>query len=376
MLSSCTSPDCFSIKCVAQSLYLQERLQLEHTKDTSVIEGSMRALRFNAADGIKLVEQDVPKPGPDQALIRVLRAGICNTDIEITKGYVPGYDSIMGHEFVGRVEACESAPEWVGKTVCGEINFLGKEASSKCGPKKDDFTRNHFPDRTVFGIIFQDGCFADYTVVPVSNLFEVPDGVPLEHATFVEPLAAACRIGEQGLFKPTDRVAVVGDGKLGLLIAQTIIMQGVDRLTLFGRHSEKMQLVQGATRVLATPGVEEMYAKAFDVVVDATGSSTGIAFSLAITRPMGTVVQKSTCAGGQPLSVSLINTLVVDEIRLVGSRCGPFDVAMSMLKEPALVKLLNGLIISRYSLSDGLAAITKAKTKGVLKVILDMEQTA
>lgn len=333
----------------------------------------MRSMRFNAKDGVSVVQQPVPSVGDGQALVRVLRAGICSTDLEITKGYVPGFDSVMGHEFVGRVETCSSAPGWVGKTVCGEINF----ACQKCGvcSRKDDMSRNHCPNRTVFGIICQDGCFADYTLVPVSNLIEVPAGIKPEEAVFVEPLAAACRIAEQGYFKAEDRVAVVGDGKLGLLIAQAVVTHGVRSLTIFGRHSGKMELVDGAIRVIASPSAERLYAKAFDVCIDATGSSEGLSFALAVTRPMGTVVQKSTCSavGGAPLSVSLINTVVVDEIKLVGSRCGPFDTAMVMLKQPAVKALLQGMVDSTFSLSNGLAALAKARTKGVLKVLIDME---
>mmetsp|Transcript_38527 Transcript_38527/g.108920 ORF Transcript_38527/g.108920 Transcript_38527/m.108920 type:complete len:324 (-) Transcript_38527:515-1486(-) len=229
----------------------------------------MRALRFNSTDGVRLVEQVVPQAGQDQALVRVLRAGICSTDLEITKGYVPGFDNVMGHEFVGRVESCKSNPEWEGKTVCGEINFAC-QTCSVC-KRKDDMSRNHCPNRTVFGIICQDGCFSDFTVIPVANLIQVPDTIPIQYAVFTEPLAAACRIAEQGFFNPRDRVAVVGDGKLGLLVAQAILVQGVANLTIFGRYTAKMDLVQGASRVLASEAAEQLYRKSFDVCVDATG---------------------------------------------------------------------------------------------------------
>mmetsp|Transcript_24341 Transcript_24341/g.62463 ORF Transcript_24341/g.62463 Transcript_24341/m.62463 type:complete len:339 (-) Transcript_24341:516-1532(-) len=334
----------------------------------------MRAMRFNSTDGVSVVQQCVPVPGPNQALVRVLRAGVCSTDLEITKGYVPGFDSVMGHEFVGRVESCASAPQWVGKTVCGEINF----ACQTCGvcSRKDDMARNHCPNRTVFGIICQDGCFADYTVMPVANLIEVPLSVTLQEAVFVEPLAAACRIMEQNHVKASDKVAVVGDGKLGLLIARAVLSSGiVDSLTIFGRHSSKMELVDGATRLIASPAAESMYAGTFDVCIDATGSPQGIAFAVSVTKPLGTVVQKSTCsaAGGAPLTVSLINTIVVDEKKLVGSRCGPFDTAMAMLAKPEVKSLLQRMVSSTFPLSHGIEALSQARTKGVLKVLIDME---
>eukprot|EP00873_Tetraselmis_striata_P041915 jgi/Tetstr1/462179/TSEL_007244.t1 len=249
----------------------------------------------------------------------------------------PGFDSVMGHEFVGRVESCASAPQWVGKT---------------------------------------DGCFADYTVMPVANLIEVPLSVTLQEAVFVEPLAAACRIMEQNHVKASDKVAVVGDGKLGLLIARAVLSSGiVDSLTIFGRHSSKMELVDGATRLIASPAAESMYAGTFDVCIDATGSPQGIAFAVSVTKPLGTVVQKSTCsaAGGAPLTVSLINTIVVDEKKLVGSRCGPFDTAMAMLAKPEVKSLLQRMVSSTFPLSHGIEALSQARTKGVLKVLIDME---
>lgn len=298
----------------------------------------------------------IPSPPPGEALVRVVRAGICNTDLELLRGYYP-YTGILGHEFVGVVE---QGPEHLkGQRVVGEINAV-------CGQCR--FCRSgqptHCENRTVLGIVNRNGAFADYLSLPIENLHRVPDNVATDVATFTEPVAAALEIQQQVKVSPAERVLVVGDGKLGQLVAQTLAITGCDLLVV-GRHQEK--LANLAARGIQI-GLEDAVAdRAFDVSVECTGNPAGFAIARRALRPRGTLVLKSTYAGQLTFDAS---SLVVDEITLIGSRCGPFPAALDLLASGQVD--VEPLIHARYPLSEGLAAFEQASTKGVLKVLLDM----
>ena len=301
---------------------------------------------------------DIPTPEPPlgEALVRVLRAGICNTDIELLRGYYP-YSGILGHEFVGVVE--QGPPHLVNQRVVGEINAV-------CGQCR--FCRSgqptHCENRTVLGIVNRNGAFADYLSLPVENLHPVPDNVPTEAATFTEPLAAALEIQQQVQIRPDDRVLVVGDGKLGQLVAQTLALTGCDLLVV-GRHQDK--LANLAPRDIKTGLVDDVKDRAFDISVECTGNPEGFAIARRALRPRGTLVLKSTYAGNLSLDAS---SLVVDEITLIGSRCGPFPAALQLLAAGKID--VQPLIQACYPLSQGLTAFEHAQKRGVLKVLLEI----
>lgn len=290
-----------------------------------------------------------------EALIRISKAGICNTDIEITRGY-KGFTGILGHEFVGTVIACADA-RWVGKRVVGEINA----ACRKCPTclRGDD---PHCPHRTTLGIFNRAGCMADVCSLPIDCLHVVPDSVTNEQAVFVEPLAAALEILDQTHLRPTDTVALVGDGKLGLLIAQVLRLPGCP-VTVIGRHPERWDL-------LHRQGIQTVAADAatgwYDVVVDVTGNPDGLKTSRRLVRPRGRLVMKSTVAAETQLDLTM---LVVDEIQLIGSRCGPFAAALRLL-ERGLIET-KPLIHATYGMDDAMAAFAASHRN--MKVILDME---
>ncbi|MEA5549952.1 alcohol dehydrogenase catalytic domain-containing protein [Anabaena cylindrica UHCC 0172] len=298
----------------------------------------------------------MPKPPEGEALVRVLCAGICNTDLELLRGYYP-YTGIIGHEFVGVVE--QGADDLINKRVVGEINAV-------CGYCR--FCRRgqptHCENRTVLGIVNRNGAFAEYLSLPVKNLHPVPENVSTEAATFTEPIAAALEIQQQVQLCKDDRVLVVGDGKLGQLIAQTLALTGCELLVV-GRHQDK--LVNLAARGIKTGLADTVTDRYFDISVDCTGNPEGFAIARRALRPRGTLVLKSTYAGNLSLDAS---SLVVDEITLIGSRCGPFTPALELLatKQVDVEPLINAY----YPLSEGLAAIEKAQTKGVLKVLLEI----
>jgi len=296
----------------------------------------------------------IPEAPPDEALVRVHQAGICNTDLELVRGYYP-YKGILGHEFVGTVQ---QGPEPLrGRRVVGEINAVcGRCDACRAG------RRTHCERRTVLGIVGRHGAFADYLTLPVENLHVVPDEVSTDAATFAEPLAAALEIQEQVPLHPGDRVLVVGDGKLGQLVAQTLSLAPCD-LLVTGRHPGKLALL--ARRGIRTGGPETMAPGGFDVVVECTGNPDGLRVALSAARPRGTVVLKSTYAGAVTLEAS---TVVVNELTLVGSRCGPFAPALRLLAERRVD--VEPLIHARYPLRDGLAAFEHAARPGVLKVVL------
>eukprot|EP00533_Pseudo-nitzschia_delicatissima_P005633 CAMPEP_0116100500 /NCGR_PEP_ID=MMETSP0327-20121206/12322_1 /TAXON_ID=44447 /ORGANISM="Pseudo-nitzschia delicatissima, Strain B596" /LENGTH=432 /DNA_ID=CAMNT_0003592423 /DNA_START=42 /DNA_END=1340 /DNA_ORIENTATION=- len=375
------------------------------------------------------LRKDVPIPQPKEgeALIHVLRAGVCNTDLEILEGYM-GFTGVLGHEFVGTVERVETNDEslrksWVGKRVCGDIN-VGCDACGVCKNFPVDrnnrgtcpqFSRNHCPNRTVLGILNKHGTMAEYLTLPLRNLHVVPDHVSDECAVFAEPLAAACRIVEQNLVRyldkddesdkiPPDKVAILGDGKLGLMIAEVLGREhslrcncgkssGAEQLSetlkqyypkpvLFGKHSHKLELVEGTSGVdckkvtecvdsSSFTGVSSQHEHAYDVVVDATGSPAGLKLAAGMCRPMGTLVLKSTCASG--LEQFNAAPFVIDELRVVGSRCGPIDRALELLALEENSTNVQPLRVEKYitktfPLEEAEAAIKCAAERSTMKV--------
>ena len=304
------------------------------------------------------VREDMPFPPtpPGEALVRVLRAGICNTDLELVRGYYP-YTGVPGHEFAGVVD--RGPKELEGKRVVGEINAV-------CGRCTDCTSerRSHCSRRTVLGIAGRDGAFAQYLSLPADNLHLVPPQVSTDAATFVEPLAAALEIQRQVKVRPDDRVLVVGDGKLGQLIGQTLRLTGCDLLVV-GRHENKLDLLRA--RGIAAGRADSVRQGSFDLAVECTGNAAGFALARKGLRPRGTLVLKSTYAGVLTLDAS---DLVVDEISLIGSRCGPFPPALRLLAERQVE--VEGLIQSRFPLREGLEAFARAREPGGLKVVLDI----
>jgi len=297
----------------------------------------------------------LPGPPPGEARVRVTLAGICSTDLELVKGYYP-YAGIPGHEFVGVVE---QGPEALsGRRVVGEINAACGECPACLAGR-----RTHCPSRSVLGIVGRPGAFAEYLDLPPENLHIVPDSVPDEVAVFTEPLAAALEIREQISIRPEDRVLVAGDGKLGQLVARSLALAGC-RLLVAGRHRNKLDLLTALGIGVAAPG--DIGAAEFDVVVECTGNPEGFALARRAVRPRGTLVMKSTYAGALTLDAS---ALVVDEITLVGSRCGPFAPALRLLAEGTIDP--RPLIEARYPLRDGPAAFEHARRRGALKVLLE-----
>ena len=314
----------------------------------------MRALIFNGNLEYK-TDYPVPKPGKSEALIRVTHAGICNTDIEITKGYM-GFNGILGHEFVGVVQECKKK-ELVGKRVTGEIN-IGCGTCSFCRSRM----HNHCPKRSVLGILKRDGVFAEYTTLPVRNIHRIPDSVSDEEAVFIEPLAAAFEILEQVNVSSSDRVCVLGDGKMGLLVGQVLSATGCN-LTVVGKHREKLSILEEID--IKTGLIFNFKGKEFDVVVDCTGSQAGMERALGIVKPRGKIIIKTTVAKRGPLD---LNRVVVNEISLIGSRCGPFRPAIDAIASRKID--LYSLISDKFELKDGLTAFQNAKRKDALKIIL------
>ncbi len=312
----------------------------------------MQAIIFDGALRLAL-NYPIPELIPGEALIRPHMTGICNTDIEITRGYM-GFRGVLGHEFVGTVVACEERG-WVGRRVVGEINA----ACLRC-PTCLRGDPTHCPNRTTLGIDRRPGAMAELVSLPVSCLHAVPDSIPDEAAVFTEPLAAALEILEQSHIRPTERVAVVGDGKLGAMIVQVLRLTGCE-VTLIGRHPERWALYEGqGVRCVESSSPP---AGQFDVVVDCTGNPAGLAAARRLVRPRGRLVLKSTFHADSELNLT---TLVIDEVRLIGSRCGPFAPALRLL-ERGLVATAP-LISAEFALGDGLAAFAAAG--GQLKVLL------
>jgi threonine dehydrogenase-like Zn-dependent dehydrogenase len=297
----------------------------------------------------------VPQPARGEARVRVTLAGVCHTDLELVRGYYP-YAGVLGHEFVGVVEAAPAAPEWEGRRVVGEIN-------ATCGacPTCLAGRPSHCERRTVLGIVNRDGAFAEYLTLPIANLHAVPDTVRDDVAVFTEPVAAAFQILAQVAIDPADRVLVFGDGKLGQVIAQVLATTGC-ALTVVGRHPRKLAHLDA--RGIAT-SLDAPPPRAADVVVECTGRREGLQAALAALRPRGTLVLKSTFAGDTTLNLSAI---VVDEISIVGSRCGPFAPALDALASGAVI--VTPLIEDRRPLADAVDALARAASPGALKVLL------
>ncbi|MFZ9858176.1 MAG: MDR/zinc-dependent alcohol dehydrogenase-like family protein [Roseiflexaceae bacterium] len=314
----------------------------------------MRAVIF---DGELRLERQQPMPmvPAKEALVKIHMAGICNTDIEITRGY-KGFNGILGHEFVGTVVQCADA-QWVGRRIVGEINAACRTCPTCL--RGDD---PHCPNRTTVGIYKRAGAMADYISLPIDCLHEVPADVSDEQAVFTEPLAAALEIIQQTHLRPTDRVVLVGDGKLGLLIAQVLRLPGCE-VTMVGRHPERWDLLHSQGIATCRPEHAEGW---YDVVVDVTGNPEGLKTSRRLVRPRGRLVMKSTVAAETQLDLTM---LVVDEIQLIGSRCGPFPAALRLLQR-GLIETAP-LITATYSLDDAIAAF--AASRGALKVLLQME---
>jgi threonine dehydrogenase-like Zn-dependent dehydrogenase len=318
----------------------------------------MLALRVEKKN-LAVREIERPTPGAE-ALVRVVLSGICNTDLEIARGYA-GFKGTIGHEFVGVVEETPDG-SLVGNRVVGEINAgCGKCELCAAGDSR------HCADRTVLGIVGRDGAHAEFLRLPVTNLLPVPDSIVDEHAVFTEPLAAACGIMERVAIKSTNRVAIIGDGKLGLLCAQAVALTGASTL-LIGKHAEKLRIAERRGIETATPRTAAKRKREFDVVVEASGSPSGFAGALELLRPQGTLVLKSTFQGPGKLDEIDQARLVVDEISIVGSRCGRFQPALDLLKKGAID--IDSLISEEYPLAHGLHAMERAGTKGVLKVLL------
>lgn len=318
----------------------------------------MKAVVFD--NGLKL-DNNYPMPVPQkgEALIKVNTIGICNTDYEITLGYM-GYKGILGHEFTGVVEKAENK-DLIGKRVVGEIN---------CGCGQCDWCaqglERHCFNRSTLGIWQREGCFAEYVCLPEKNLLVIPDNVTDEEAVFVEPLAAALEILEQVHIPPYKRVIVLGDGKLGLIIALALNAAGLD-ITLVGKHEEKLNIAkaQGVkTELLNNLKIE----KAYDFVVEATGSITGFETSLALTKPRGTLILKSTIAASKEFNLAPI---VIDEITVLGSRCGQFAPALRMLEQKRID--VKPLISDIYTIDDSIEAFERNKEKSSVKVLVKVE---
>ena len=301
--------------------------------------------------------RDVPQPQKqNEALIKIRKAGICSTDLELIKGYYP-YTGILGHEFVGEiVEADKSS--WIGQRVVGEINVICDQCEQCLNGRS-----THCENRTVLGIVNRDGVFAEYTTLPLANLHPVPASVPDEMAVFTEPLAAALEIQQQIHIQPNDRVLLIGAGRLGQLIAQTLALTGCN-LYVVARHKHQQELL--TARGIKIIAEEDIQPQRWDIVVEATGSPSGFSLARQAIRPRGTLVLKSTYKGEMNVNFS---SIVVDEINIVGSRCGPFEPALRLMESKQVDPTV--LIDAEYLLNDALKAFEHAAESGVLKVLVE-----
>ncbi|HKY56285.1 MAG TPA: alcohol dehydrogenase catalytic domain-containing protein [Anaerolineales bacterium] len=310
----------------------------------------------------KISLRDVPQPRrPNEALVKIRKAGICNTDLELIKGYYP-YTGVLGHEFVGEVVSSplpegEGPGVRAGDRVVGEINAVCNECEQCLNVRS-----THCENRTVLGIVNRDGTFAEYTTLPIANLHRVPDSVPDEMAVFTEPLAAALEIQEQVQINPTDRVLLVGAGRLGQLIAQTLALTGCD-LRVVARHAHQEDLLK--KRGIRIISEEEIKPWRWDIVVEATGSPGGFSLARQAIRPRGTLVMKSTYKGEININFS---SIVVDEINIIGSRCGPFEPALRLMESKQVDPTV--LIMDEFELTNASKAFERAAESGVLKVLV------
>jgi threonine dehydrogenase-like Zn-dependent dehydrogenase len=317
----------------------------------------MRAIAFDGSAVRLETDRAEPRPAPGEVLVRVSRAGVCETDLQILAGY-HRFRGVLGHEFVGTA----LGGAFDGRRVVGEINC----SCWACDTCTVSGHPGHCPHRTVIGIVGRDGAFADLVGVPERNLHVVPDAIDDDTAVFTEPVAAAFQIPTQLDIRQDHRVVVLGDGRLGNLCAQ-VLASVSDHVLVVGKHLTKLEILRRMgieTRLLAaTPNAPDRTA---DIVVDCTGSPTGLPAALALVRPRGTIVLKTTIAGEHSLSLAPV---VVDEVTMVGSRCGPFDRALDALAH-GLVDV-RPLISDRFRLSDGVHALERARAPGVLKVLIE-----
>ena len=314
----------------------------------------MKALRFDGKD-LRYIE-NYPQPSSDETLVRVTLAGICGTDLEILQGYM-SYDGVLGHEFVGVVEDSKNK-DLVGKRVVGEINV----GCQNCDSCRKGMAR-HCPNRTVLGILNRDGAFAEYLSLPEKNLHVLPDSITDQQAVFIEPIAAAFEIKEQISLNPDWRIAIVGDGRLSQLIVP-VLRTACSSITCFGRHEGKLERLQKigiTTKIGILPDNEH----SFDLVVEATGSTSGFVDSMRLVKPRGIVILKSTIASKENLDLT---PAVVNEITLVGSRCGSFRPAIDALATGIIS--IDGLIDSEFPLENFKEAFSRAKESNTLKVVL------
>ncbi|MFB5631769.1 MAG: alcohol dehydrogenase catalytic domain-containing protein [Nitrosopumilus sp.] len=314
----------------------------------------MKAASF---DGKQMVySENYPDPKPGETLVRVSLAGICGTDLEILDGYM-AYNGVLGHEFVGVVEQSQN-PDLIGKRVVGEINA----GCNKCDSCKKGMQR-HCPNRTVLGILKRDGAFAEFLSLPEENLHVIPESITDEQAVFVEPLAAAFEIKEQVQLNPDWKVAVVGDGRLAQMICQVLKLSCPD-VTCFGRHQSKLTHLE-KFEIPTKIGIDSSDEQSYDLVVEATGSNSGFADTMKLVRPRGTVILKSTIASRENLDLT---PTVVNEITLVGSRCGLFKPAIDALATG--IVSVDSMIDSTFPLEKFSQAIEHAKKPDTLKVFL------
>ena len=308
-------------------------------------------------DGKKMIlDKNYPNPEFNETIVRVSLAGICGTDLEILDGYMQ-YNGILGHEFVGVIEKSNNS-DLIGKRVVGEINA----GCGKCDSCVNGMER-HCPSRTVLGILKRNGAFAEFLSLPEKNLHVIPDSISDEQAVFVEPLAAAFEINEQVSLKPEWNVAVVGDGRLAQLIIQVIKLT-CSNITCFGKHENKLQgLVQSGIKIKL--GIESTDEQLFDLVVEATGSNSGFTDTMKLVKPRGTVVLKSTIASRENLDLT---PTIINEITLIGSRCGLFKPAIDALVSQTIS--VDSMIDSTFSLEKFEDAINHAKNPNTLKVFL------
>ncbi len=324
----------------------------------------MQALVFDGIQPTLDPRRDEPAPPPGECLIRPTRLGVCSTDLEICRGYM-GFTGVLGHEFVGVVEmvAEKKHADWVGKRVVGNINCV----RSICDLCKAGL-REHARDRSVLGIKDRDGCFADLFALPVENLYEVPDNVDDDHAVFAEPLAAAFQILRQLTVEGRPFITVLGDGRLGLLVAQ-VVNQLNATVRVVGKHEEKLRLCEKWNikhRLLKDVGLRQDQ----DIVIDCTGSPRGLETAMQMVRPRGTIVMKTTTTPPAPGEPHLdLSPLVIHEINLIGSRCGPFPDALEALSAQTIDVV--SLISKRMKLADGVAALKAATRSDTIKVLLE-----
>jgi len=324
----------------------------------------MRALAVGSEGKLRLdLRYADPVAGAGEVLVKPVRMGVCSTDLELCRGYM-NYAGVLGHEFVGVVEGVGQGVDksWIGKRVVGEINCVCGQCDMCKGGLKE-----HCRDRTVLGILGRDGCFADRFVLPAVNLHIVPANVDDDRAVFAEPLAAALQVVRQLVIEGRPNVTVLGDGRLGLLCAQVLAKLNAT-VRCVGKHESKLGLCEKwgiRHRLLPDVGLRQDQ----DIVIDCTGSASGLKTAMAMLRPRGTLVLKTTVAPGQVDNGLDLSPIVINELNVIGSRCGPFAQAMDMLSREAVDVV--SLITRRMKLADAVAAMEQARKPGAIKVLLE-----